>query len=29
MCKRNHKLNKFAKDVDVKFVSASAPFTHS
>jgi hypothetical protein len=32
MCKRcrcNHKLNKCPKDVYVKFVSASAPFTHA
>jgi len=32
MCKRcrcNHKMNKRPKDVYVKFVSASAPFTHA
>jgi hypothetical protein len=28
-CRCNHKLNKYPKDVYVKFVSASAPFTHA
>jgi len=28
-CRCNHKMNKRPKDVYVKFVSASAPFTHA